>query len=64
MHQKDKEATIMVGTPITAYFLCYFPLALTVIGLIVFFAMTDSDARRPYLRENPFKEPPQRKELE
>lgn len=54
----------MEGTPITGYFFCYFPLALTVIGLLVLFALTDQDARRPYLRENPFKEPPKRKELE
>lgn len=54
----------MEGTPITAYFLCYFPLALTVIGLVVLFALTDQDARQAYLRENPFKDAPQRKEVE
>lgn len=40
--------------PITAFLLCYFPLALVVLGAITFFALTDWHARRPYLRFNPF----------
>jgi|GEM_PF-1442912 len=41
----------MIGDlPISAYLLCYGPLALTIIGFIVFAAMTDTNARRRYLR--------------
>jgi len=40
--------------PISAFLLCYFPLAAVVLGAIAFFALTDWHARRPYLRFNPF----------
>lgn len=41
-------------TPASAYLLCYFPLALIVLGLITWFVITDRHASRPYLRYNPF----------
>lgn len=37
--------------PFSAYAICYGPLALTIIGFIVFAAITDGDARRTYLRD-------------
>ena len=37
--------------PLSAYALCYGPLALTIIGFIAFAYMTDVDARRTYLRD-------------
>jgi predicted flap endonuclease-1-like 5' DNA nuclease len=37
-------------TPLTAYALCYGPLALTVLGFIFFAVLTDLNARRTYLR--------------
>lgn len=41
----------MIGsTPIEAYLVCYGPLLLTVLGFILFAAITDGDARRTYLR--------------
>lgn len=40
--------------PISAFLLCYFPLAAVVLGAIAFFVLTDWHARRPYLRFNPF----------
>lgn len=40
--------------PFSAYLLCYAPLAVTVIGLFVFFAITDRDATRLNPRKNPF----------
>lgn len=36
--------------PLSAYAVCYLPLAVTVIGLAVFFFLTDRDATRLYLR--------------
>jgi predicted flap endonuclease-1-like 5' DNA nuclease len=36
--------------PITAIAICYGPLLITVLGFIVFAALTDADARRTYLR--------------
>jgi hypothetical protein len=39
--------------PLSAYLLCYGPLAVTIIGFIVYAALTDSDARRTYLRRDP-----------
>jgi hypothetical protein len=41
-------------TPVSAYLLCYFPLALVVLGLITWFVITDRHAGRPYVRFNPF----------
>ncbi|MGF1507652.1 MAG: hypothetical protein ACFB51_21370 [Anaerolineae bacterium] len=41
---------MLEGIPISGYILCYGPLALTVIGFIIFAALTDVDARRTYLR--------------
>lgn len=40
--------------PLSAYAICYAPLAIMIIGIITFFAMTDWHARRRYLRLNPF----------
>jgi hypothetical protein len=37
--------------PISAYAICYGPLAMTIIGFIVFAYFTDKHARRTYLRE-------------
>lgn len=37
-------------TPLTAYAICYGPLALTVLGFIFFAILTDLNARRTYLR--------------
>ena len=37
-------------TTISGLLICYGPLAVTIIGFIVFAAMTDVDARRTYLR--------------
>lgn len=39
--------------PLSAYFVCYVPLALTVIGLIVAGVIADRHASRPYRREVP-----------
>lgn len=41
---------MLEGIPLTAYAFCYGPLLLTVLGFIVFAALTDVDARRSYLR--------------
>lgn len=40
----------ILNIPISAWFLCYGPLAITVLGFIVAAAFTDADARRRYLR--------------
>lgn len=37
-------------TPLSAYFVCYVPLAIVVIGLITYFVITDRHASRPYAR--------------
>lgn len=42
--------------PLTAYAICYGPLLITVVGFVVFAALTDSNARRTYLRRD-IKEP-------
>jgi hypothetical protein len=41
---------MLENVPFSAYTLCYGPLAITVIGFIIFAALTDINARRPYLR--------------
>jgi hypothetical protein len=41
------------NVPLSAYVLCYGPLALTIIGFIAFAAITDANARRTYLRQDP-----------
>lgn len=41
---------MLEGIPITGYTLCYGPLAVIIIGFIIFAAMTDGIARRTYLR--------------
>lgn len=43
--------------PINAYLICYGPLAVTVLGFILFAALTDVDARRTYLRRIPGRPP-------
>ena len=40
----------MYEIELTGILLCYGPLALTIIGFVVFAARTDVDARRTYLR--------------
>lgn len=47
---------LLQGTPppVSAYLLCYFPLALVILSLITWFVVTDRHASRPYLRFNPF----------
>lgn len=40
----------MLDIPISALFICYGPLAVTILGFILFAALTDADARRSYLR--------------
>lgn len=40
----------MFDIPISALLICYGPLAITVIGFVLFAAATDLDARRTYLR--------------
>jgi hypothetical protein len=48
---------MLENVPISAYAICYGPLALTIIGFIVFAALTDRNARRTYLRHmNPLTE--------
>lgn len=42
---------ILENIPLSGYALCYGPLAVIIIGFIIFAAMTDADARRPYLRQ-------------
>lgn len=42
---------MLENVPISAYLVCYGPLALTVIGFVIFAWMTDSNARRTYLRD-------------
>lgn len=37
-------------TPLSAYFVCYVPLAVVIIGLITYFVITDRHASRPYAR--------------
>lgn len=37
--------------PLSAYAICYGPLAMTIIGFIVFAYFTDKHARRTYLRQ-------------
>lgn len=44
---------MLEGIPISGYAICFGPLALTVIGFIVFAALTDVNARRTYLRRRP-----------
>lgn len=41
--------------PISAYLLCYGPLALMIIGFVVFALRTDADSRRTYLRRASLK---------
>lgn len=41
---------MLENLPLSAYAICYGPLALVIIGFIVFAALTDANARRPYLR--------------
>jgi hypothetical protein len=48
--RKDEHMDV----PFSAYALCYIPLAVTVLGLLALFFITDAHARRPYLRSNPF----------
>lgn len=40
------------GVPISGLAICYAPLLITVLGFIVFAALTDVDARRSYLRRD------------
>jgi len=40
----------MFDIPLSALLICYGPLAITVIGFVLFAAATDVDARRTYLR--------------
>jgi hypothetical protein len=40
--------------PLSAFAICYVPLAAIIIGLLTFFTLTDWHARRRYLRLNPF----------
>ncbi len=40
----------LANLPISAYILCYFPLALVVGGLLFAFLSADRDANRPYRR--------------
>jgi hypothetical protein len=42
--------------PLSAYALCYIPLAAMIVGLLVAFAYTDWDARKPYNRVLPGNE--------
>jgi predicted flap endonuclease-1-like 5' DNA nuclease len=43
--------------PLNAYLICYGPLAVTVLGFILFAVLTDLDARRTYLRRIPGRPP-------
>ena len=47
----SEDSMLLENMPLSGYALCYGPLALIIIGFIVFAAMTDADARRPYLRQ-------------
>lgn len=42
---------MLENVPISALAICYAPLALTILGFIVFAWWTDEDARRRYLRQ-------------
>lgn len=43
--------------PLNAYLICYGPLAVTVLGFILFAVLTDVDSRRTYLRLIPGRTP-------
>lgn len=40
----------MLDIPVDALLICYGPLFLTIVGFVLFAALTDGDARRTYLR--------------
>ena len=42
--------------PASAYLLCFVPLAITIVGFIIFAFLTDRDATRPYMRFDPAKD--------
>ena len=42
---------MLENVPISAYAICYGPLAMIIIGFIVFATLTDRHARRTYLRQ-------------
>lgn len=44
------QTVILQNYPISAYILCYFPLAIVVGGLLFAFLSADRDANRPYMR--------------
>ena len=41
---------MLENLPLSAYAICYGPLALVILGFIVFASLTDANARRTYLR--------------
>lgn len=41
---------MLESVPLSGYAICYGPLALTILGFILFAALTDAHARRTYLR--------------
>jgi hypothetical protein len=55
---------MLENVPISALAICYAPLALTIIGFIVFAWMTDADARRRYLRQLDMRTEDERPEME
>jgi hypothetical protein len=44
------EDLMLESVPLSGYAICYGPLALTLLGFIIFAALTDAHARRTYLR--------------
>ena len=49
---------------LSGFFICYVPLALVIVGFIIFAGITDAHARRSYLRQMDLRQENERPEAE